>query len=346
VVLTPEEVRARREAEAAPDEQPADALESFVSSEVVAAPEPESEEEVASAADGDTQADDGVEPPNAEEPGVAGEEAVMPADIEPQEPEEPADDDTGRFEELSGLFARLREPPERVEPEISDQATEQPADESTPPPERRVPRYGGDPFELRSRLILPVSNRALRNLKRQLTEAQNEALEELRLSDGEWDPDGPSLGARLRPDLVVLASEAFAAGHSAAMEMTGERFKRPSTPKTEPETEWIAALLQDVNHALVEGRRQGQGARQLGASVSRVFRSWRTDEAERRVAELAAGRYHAGLAEVLQTNGHTTEWVVSGRGCASCRTSAESEPGEWETLPPAHPNCGCTLIPA
>lgn len=346
VVLTPEEVRARREAEEAPDEQHADAPESIVSSEVVAAPEPESEEQVASAADGDKQADDVVEPPNAEEPGVAGEETVMPVDIEPQEPQEPADDDTGRFEELSGLFARLREPPERVEPETSDQVTEQPAEESTRPSERRVPRYGGDPFELRSRLILPVSNRALRNLKRQLTEAQNEALEELRLSDGEWDPDGPSLGARLRPDLVVLASEAFAAGHSAAMEMTGERFKRPSTPKTEPETEWIAGLLQDVNHALIEGRRQGQGARQLGASVSRVFRAWRTDEAERRVAELAASRYHAGLAEVLQTNGHTTEWVVSGRGCASCRTSAESEPGEWETLPPAHPNCGCTLIPA
>ena len=90
----------------------------------------------------------------------------------------------------------------------------------------------------------------------------------------------------------MLASEAFASGHAAAMEMTGERFKRPSTPKTEPETEWIAALLQDVHHALVEGRRQGQGARQLGASVSRVFRAWRTDEAERRVLEAESQYLH------------------------------------------------------
>ncbi len=379
VVLTPEQVRARREAEEAPDEQ----LEVDVvggpgaSTDVVEAPAPAEEEAPDAHADDVAEADEQVgvmsetgevEAPvsdQAAEPGAEPEAAELEAEpdavapeAEPGEPtlpdqpvlpkvssDEPADDDTGRFEELSGLFARLREPSQPVEPEASGQATEVPVAEPKPTP-RRVPRYDGDPFELRSRLILPVSNRALRNIKRQLTEAQNEALEELRLSDGEWDPDGPSLGARLRPDLVVLASEAFASGHAAAMEMTGERFKRPSTPKTEPELDWIAALLQDVHHALVEGRRQGQGARQLGASVSRVFRAWRTDEAERRVAELAASRYHAGLAEVLESNGHQIEWVVSGRGCTTCRTSAESEPTEWETLPPAHPNCGCTLIPA
>jgi hypothetical protein len=209
--------------------------------------------------------------------------------------------------------------------------------------ERQLSAYQGDPFELKARLLLPVSNRALRNIKRQLTEAQNEALEELRLSDGEWEPDGPSLGARIRPDLVVLSAESFAAGHAAAMEMSGERFKRPSTPKTEPEVDWVAALLQDLHHSLVEGRKQGQGARQLGASVSRVFRAWRTDEAERRVAELASRRYHVGLSEVLISNGFAAEWVVAGRGCTTCRTNAESVPGEWESLPPAHADCDCTL---
>jgi DivIVA domain-containing protein len=360
VVLTPDQVRARREAEEASDHQPEDDLAEVPVEpvSVVDAPEPEAsttpeQERADEPADTVPEAEEQlgmpvVEPP--EEVDVGPEPTPEPD--QPEEPaqleesaraEEPADDDTGRFEELSGLFARLREPSQPVEPEPSTQA--QPVAEAKPSP-RRSPRYGGDPFELRSRLILPVSNRALRNIKRQLTEAQNEALEELRLSDGEWEPDGPSLGARLRPDLVVLASEAFASGHAAAMEMTGERFKRPSTPKTEPENEWIAALLQDVNHALVEGRRQGQGARQLGASVSRVFRAWRTDEAERRVADLAASRYHAGIAEVLESNGYQIEWVVAGRGCTTCRTSVESEPAEWETLPPAHPNCGCTLVPA
>jgi len=360
VVLTPEEVKARRQAEEAPEAEPdqdppADQSESPDVSEPTepqshsqVEPESQSEPEELPSPEADAAPVDVVE-----DEASGGPEPVAPAETAEPEPdadepgdEEPGDDDTGRFEELSGLFARLREPSDPVESPASGQAADAPLPESEPAPPRRVRRFDGDPVELRSRLILPVSNRALRNIKRQLTEAQNEALEELRLSDGEWIPDGPSLGARLRPDLVVLASEAFASGHSAAMEMTGERFKRPSTPKTEPELEWVAALLQDINHALVEGRKQGQGARQLGASVSRVFRAWRTDEAERRVAELAASRYHAGLAEVLESNGHTTEWVVSGRGCTTCRTSAESDSGEWETLPPAHANCGCTLIPA
>ena len=252
--------------------------------------------------------------------------------------------DADRFEELSGLFARLREPSEaQSSTEAPAVETEQSSDVPAEP-ERRVPTWAGDPFELRARLLLPVSNRALRNIKRQLTEAQNEALEELRLSDGDWDPDGPSLGARLRPDLVVLSAESFAAGHTAAIEMSGERFKRPSTPKTEPEVAWVTALLGDLNHALSEGRKQDQGARQLGASVSRVFRAWRTDEAERRVAELASARYHVGLSEVLLENGYTTGWVISGRGCTTCRSAAESLPSEWDTLPPAHPNCDCTLV--
>lgn len=351
VVLTPEEVKARQQGEEPPegrqsaddgdDETPVEStdLDTAVEAPTVDEPvEPEPEPEVA-----DRESDSSE---------VPVESAGPVADAETGEADEPTAQDEheraeeGRFEELSGLFARLREPKESVEPQPDAEMDGEPAAAADSPRERRVPRYDGDPFELRSRLILPVSNRALRNIKRQLTEAQNEALEELRLSDGEWDPDGPSLGARLRPDLIVLASEAFSSGHTAAMEMVDERFKRPSTPKIEPETEWIAALLQDVNHALVEGRRQGQGARQLGASVSRVFRAWRTDEAERRVADLAASRYHAGLAEVLESNGYSMEWVVSGRGCTGCRTSAESDPSEWETLPPLHPNCGCTIIPA
>jgi DivIVA domain-containing protein len=275
-----------------------------------------------------------------ESPGLLEE----PHDESPEMPlDEAADHDTGRFEELSGLFARLREP--STEPPTADEPSEAAVADPQPvsEPKRPVAVYQGDPFELRARLLLPVSNRALRNIKRQLTEAQNEALEELRLSDGQWEPDGPALGTRVRPDLVVLSAESFAAGHAAAMEMSGERFKRPSTPKTEPEVEWVAGLLGDLNHALAEGRKQGQGARQLGASVSRVFRAWRTDEAERRVTELASSRYHVGLSEVAIENGFSTEWVVSGRGCSTCRTNAESVPGDWGSLPPAHANCDCTL---
>lgn len=257
------------------------------------------------------------------------------------------------FAELSGLFERLRGPETPpAEAENVEQPEPEPEPEREPSVEPEQARsgdrppvdYGGDPFELKSGLLMPISNRALRNIKRQLTEAQNGALEELRLTDGAWEPDGPALAARLRPDLTVLASESFAAGHSAAVEMSGERLKRPPTPKMEPETEWVASLIRDLNHTLGEGRRQGQGSRELGASVSRVFRSWRTDEAERRVAEVSSHAYHTALSEVLIESGFSVSWLVAGRGCPSCRTNAESVPSEWTSVPPAHSGCGCTLV--
>ncbi len=255
------------------------------------------------------------------------------------------------FAELSGLFDRLREPGEPQDAAVSSPGDEEPAAAETEPDggadrEAVKPsvRYTEDVFELKSRLLMPITNRALRNIKRQLTEAQNEALEELRLTDGEWEPDGPSLGARLRPDLTVLSSESFAAGHAAAVEMSGERVKRPSTPKGESENDWVSALIRDLNTTLGEGRRQGQGSRELGASVSRVFRSWRTDEAERRVSDVAAHAYHSALSDILIASGYSVEWVVAGRGCPTCRTNAESVPSEWTSVPPAHSGCGCTLV--
>lgn len=271
-----------------------------------------------------------------------------PADDEPAA----ADDESGRsFAELSGLFERLRGPGEQATVETTGEddgdetdtgsESKETAAEETPRPSVR---YTDDVFELKSRLLMPITNRALRNIKRQLTEAQNEALEELRLTDGAWEPDGPALGARLRPDLTVLSSESFAAGHAAAVEMSGERLKRPSTPKSEAENDWVSALIRDLNTILGEGRRQGQGSRELGASVSRVFRSWRTDEAERRVSDVAAQAYHTALSEVLLASGYSVEWVVAGRGCPTCRTNAEALPSDWTSVPPAHGGCGCTLV--
>lgn len=298
-----------------------------------------------------------------ETPVVPGPEAAPPTDAgEARSPDElPAPD-------LSNLFARLRAPapspgeptgsgagePVSAEPVAGEPAAEEPAvDEPSagepaapvpaPPAGPRI-REDVDPFELRDRLLLPVTNRALRNLKRQLTEEQNAALEEVRLDEGGWQPDADALAASLRADLVVLMSESYAAGHAGAEELLGMRVRRAPTPPFEIADPMATALAEDVALVLREGRTLGHGARQLASGVSRVFRGWRTDEAERRVRDWALGAYHAGFAAALRQEGADhLRWVVAGRGCASCRAAAEEPVTE---PPPGHGGCACTILPA
>lgn len=188
-----------------------------------------------------------------------------------------------------------------------------------------------DPFELYQRLVLPVSNRALRNIKRQLTEMQNQVLEEARVSDGSWRPDVSEMEIQLRPDLVVLLSEAFAMGHNAAEELTGTTFPRPSTPARDeapPIASLLAAQLEEVLST------PDEGGRERSASISRVFRTWRTDEAERRVNDLAASAYNQGLRKSLQGSRFDDRFVVGGRGCSRCREASEAAEAP---LPPSTP---------
>jgi hypothetical protein len=189
-----------------------------------------------------------------------------------------------------------------------------------------------------------VGNRALRNLKRQLTEAQNIALEEIRLDESGWEPDAEALRDRLRADLVVLFAESFGAGHSAAEEVLGGRVPRPATPQTDIVQRFVSDLAAELQQVVAEGRAAGQGARQLGASLSRVFRGWRTDQAERRVRDLSLTGYHLGLVRSFELGGGSElRWRVAGRGCATCRAAGDERPEG--AVPPAHPGCECTVGP-
>ncbi|MGH8944960.1 MAG: DivIVA domain-containing protein, partial [Acidimicrobiia bacterium] len=100
-------------------------------------------------------------PSSIEEPG-ADEEAAE-AESAPGEVEEPGGDEVG------ALFAVLRQ---GGSPALVEEA---PALRAEPPKQavtlRAIP--GADPFDLRDRLLLPVQNRVLRSIKRQLTEEQN-----------------------------------------------------------------------------------------------------------------------------------------------------------------------------
>lgn len=278
------------------------------------------------------------------------EPAAPRPDEKPVEEEIPA----SQPDEVLELFRRLRAPGEtetshrlapRDEPELEATepevtAPEEMESEASPEPETspessNVPDDVADPFETRDRLLLPIANQALRAVKRVLTEAQNEALEQIRL--GRWEVEGEELEARVHDELVALSEEAALAGAEAATELgvTGGGARSPQAlPPPELGQDLAGALRAALDNA-------GPGSRERQAAVSRVFRGWRTDEAERRLRHLALSAYHHSLREVLDDHGREWEWQAAGRLCATCRAASEA----GHQLPPVHRDCQCTIVP-
>ncbi|MEX0698485.1 MAG: DivIVA domain-containing protein [Acidimicrobiia bacterium] len=276
---------------------------------------------------------------------------VEPESEEPEEPEEtPISEEVEVVpepppplpvvnpDEVAGIFQRLR-----ASPEPGDDLTPAPDPISPAPAPIPVKSWSAaavDVLDLRERLLLPVTNRALRNIKRQLTELQNDALEELRHAEASWRPRESTLVEQLRPDVVVLLSESFSMGHGAAEEMLGQSLPRTPVSAREGSSE-LGSKLAEQLQTVMESATDHSG-RELAVSVSRVFRGWRTDEAERRVSDMAATAYHRGMVATFATQGVTAALEVSGRGCLRCREAAESG---LEVVPPLHPGCGCSLVP-
>ena len=247
-------------------------------------------------------------------------------------PTEPTPDDVG------ALFAALRGT-------TAATITVRSVPESRPEPEKRPspgvavpvatePAAQADVIEHRDSRLLPITNRALRGVKKAVTDAQNVALDSLR-TDGAWHPEGQAMAEMMRADLIGLWAESYSAGHAAAEEMTGSKLKRGDTPSSDAAESFGDDLAGAVSNALINA---GDGQREKQSATSRVFRGWRTDEAERRVRELALSGYHRGLVESAGEAG--LEWVPSGTPCSACRAAA-SEPAS--NLPPVHHGCECSL---
>jgi hypothetical protein len=288
------------------------------------------------------------EPTAIEEPEpVAKPETVVVPDPVEELPAEPAPapavsgpaSDSAR-DAVGALFAALRGAPapssRRPRPQVRNEGgPPEPEDEqSTSVPGSRLSTRN-DVIELRDGRLLPITNRALRGVKKAVTDAQNVALDSLRTEDG-WYPDGPLLAEMMRADLIGLWAESYAAGHATAEEMADSKLRRRDTPHSEAAEVFGEDLAAAVSNALIDA---GDGQRERQSAISRVFRGWRTDEAERRVRELGLTGYHRGLVESVSGHGDL-EWVPSGTPCSSCR-AASSDPENH--LPPVHAGCACTL---
>jgi hypothetical protein len=254
-------------------------------------------------------------------------------------------------DDLAPLFAALRVPSTAAQ---EDAPVAPPVEvEPEPAPSVLIADLTGDDraaLELRDQLLLPITNRVLRDLKRQLTEAQNLALEQLRLSNEHWIPDADELEARLHPDLVVLAQEAFGAGHLAAATPVGVEATRPR-PQPGDLPDPTPQLASDLAAELAAA---SSGEVLASTAVSRVYRHWRTDEVERRVRSHAIAAYHRGLRRaVLEADPESALRVVpSGRIHPECAQAAAAGPFPAKgavpglgDLPPMAADCGCTVVP-
>lgn len=275
-----------------------------------------------------------LEPEPDPEPEPGSDAVVAGPEPEPSsaEPEAAATDD------IEDLFASLRSPrpPESVDehpaaetspatgspiepaavPVVAGAPELEAAPGTIPEPDpgvgaQEVSDGGLDPLELRDRRLFPITNEVLRGIKREIVDVQNAVLEELRTESTEWRPKKAMFGAVLGKDTAALARRSFAEGAAAAGELSG----RDSPGITDQSTHDLSSFVTDLWEAVVDAIdvSAGGGNRERAASVGRVFRAWRTDEAERRVRSLAHLEYNAGVAAGLSSLGLGHAVVPPGR---------------------------------
>lgn len=212
-----------------------------------------------------------------------------------------------------------------------------------------------DPFDLRDKLLLPIENRTLRSVKRKIVDLQNRVLEELRVAKGDWEPDRSMFVAAVSDDVARMNSESFVAGHAAAAEL----LEAASTPPPERPAaqamvgEFVDSLVGSVVTALKQARGTGGGSRQISAAAGRVFRAWRTDEAERRLRHAGYTAYNMGLLGAYpELDVDKVVAVAPGSACGRCPAGSDVAwtPGgklpPGTKLPPAQDTCRATIVPA
>ena len=241
--------------------------------------------------------------------------------------------DDGRPDDLAALFRELRM--DRAA------ATDDGVGDS-------LARSTRSPLEVYDRKLLPVANRALRAVKRRLIDIEKDQLKSLEGSLQGWAPEVSELSHPLVHVLTVMEREAFERGHTSAMELTGVRLPYPREEVEGQGIEsFVAGLLEDVTKAVDDARSGGRPEGEVAKALSRVYRVWRTDEAERRLRFLAGRSYHRGLVEGLSSAGVGRYRVEVNGSCRECSALAQEVfAADGVPLVPADTDCRCIVVPA
>ncbi|UCG41284.1 MAG: DivIVA domain-containing protein [Acidimicrobiia bacterium] len=263
------------------------------------------------------------EPEPESEPEPEAEAAQESADEPEEAPAEASSD------ELSALFSALRgdegEPQPEPEPEPTKEAQPDPEPEPAP-----VEALDHEPlFKARATALLPVVNGALRGVKRELADAQNRALEALRV-EGEWTPSQSLLSEQFAERLEEVRTAAYAFGWTAG--------GGGGDPEGAPED--VSAFAGDLAGSLLRAVGKGADTAAKSTELSRTFRAWRNDAAERHLRAEATRAHAEGVAAAIRSTGGTPHLVVADRGCSHCRAAAGPLDGG---VPPLHAECSCVV---
>lgn len=249
---------------------------------------------------------------------------------------------------LGGLFAELRtgatapspppEPEERTQaPPVNDRASEpsgntvaaRPGTAVTRPDPRR-------PLPDRAPLLIPITNSGLRSLKRELADLQNHALEGLRLDPDGWRPSRAEIDAPLSVVLAEVRGSAYRAAVAlVAADLGEDHAVFDGTPSGDG-----SATAGDLAASLERALARGTDGPSRSAEISRVFRAWRADGAERHLRSEATRAFNEGVRDAAAAADVGVE-VVVGRSCPACTEAAEAG---GTPIPPVHDGCRCALV--
>ena len=243
------------------------------------------------------------------------------------------------------LFARIRAGAgEEGHQDAAGATTVMPAVEPAVTPEQALVTRRDD-------LLLPVTARLARNVKRALGDDQNRLLETLRVhpaasSDVLLGPEDLHLSSFVSASEGFMA-EAFAAGVAFAGASEG------SVTPTSAVEQSAAGLARTVVAMLRRRIEEGEGSgAEMAERVGAAFREWRGERIERLAGDFAVQAFSAGVA--AGSVGGSLQWVVTSEGgCSDCDDNALAGAVSMDEgfptghpYPPAHSGCRCLITPA
>jgi len=231
------------------------------------APAPEPPPTLVSAPEPESVATPEPEP----EPEPEAKPEAAPAVVRVAEPvpePEPKPEPPAARDDIGSLFAQLKHDTEETDSAQPTAHSEQPVEAGGAAEVPHVEAPDASSPSVRGESLIPMQNAALREIKRSLVDLQNDTLEHLRTDDG-WVPP-------------KNYTNKFTKTFEALAESIGAQDDGGSEAK---------AFQKDLFRALVsaieKSRDSGSGNRAVAAAASKVFRTWRSDEAERRVVASA-----------------------------------------------------------